>query len=75
MFQRVLSPIVDGESGTMSHQAALLSIPIVSWVVWRLWKFTLLPALYPDEPKAYPYLIPCIQVHPFERSYLYLMSY
>ena len=65
MFQRVFSPLVDGESGMKSHQAALLSIPIVSWVIWRIWKFTLLPALYPDEPKAYPYLIPCIQVHPF----------
>jgi hypothetical protein len=28
------------------------------WLCWRLWRFSLLPALCPDEPKELPYLVP-----------------
>lgn len=28
-------------------------------LLWRLWVFTVLPALRPDEPKELPYWIPC----------------
>lgn len=27
-------------------------------IIWRLWRFTLLPAWYPREPKELPYWIP-----------------
>lgn len=26
---------------------------------WRLWTFTILPTLRPDEPREIPYWIPC----------------
>lgn len=28
-------------------------------LLWRLWVFTVLPVLRPDEPKELPYWIPC----------------
>lgn len=28
-------------------------------VLWRAWKFTILPILRPDQPKEFPYWIPC----------------
>ncbi|MCJ1320748.1 hypothetical protein MMC15_006089 [Xylographa vitiligo] len=28
------------------------------WVGWRIWTFTILPALRPNEPKQLPYMIP-----------------
>lgn len=31
-------------------------------VLWRLWKFTLLPALHPREPKELPYWIPGVSI-------------
>ncbi|KAF2276917.1 cytochrome P450 [Westerdykella ornata] len=31
-----------------------------AWLLWRLWRFTIHPRLYPDEPKTYPYWIPFI---------------
>ena len=58
----------DGESGVMSTNAVLLIVHVVSWTILLTWKFTILPALYPDEPKAFPHLIPCIQIQPFEHS-------
>lgn len=31
----------------------------VLWAAWRLWRFTIEPALNPDAPKPLPYLVPC----------------
>jgi len=28
-------------------------------LIWRFLKFTVIPALYPDDPKELPYWIPC----------------
>lgn len=28
-------------------------------LTWRLWRFSILPRLYPNEPKKAPYWIPC----------------
>lgn len=27
---------------------------------WRVWKFSIAPSMYPDEPKELPYRIPCM---------------
>lgn len=32
---------------------------IGAYVLWRTWRFTFLPILYPAEPKQLPYWIPC----------------
>ena len=29
-------------------------------LLWRLWKFTFVPALYPDDPIDLPYWTPCM---------------
>ncbi|TGJ81870.1 hypothetical protein E0Z10_g6893 [Xylaria hypoxylon] len=31
---------------------------LLALISWRTWKFTVLPLLYPDRPKEYPYWVP-----------------
>ena len=33
-------------------------LPVVLLISWRIWRFSILPALYPQEPKEIPYWIP-----------------
>lgn len=33
-------------------------VPVTLLLSWRIWTFTILPALYPQEPKMIPYWIP-----------------
>lgn len=45
------------------HPAAWIVVPTMGMlgmllVLWRLWRFSLLPAWYPREPKELPYWIP-----------------
>jgi hypothetical protein len=28
-------------------------------VLWRIWRFTILPSYHPNDPKELPYWIPC----------------
>lgn len=37
---------------------AILAIGVLL-LSWRLWTFTILPTLRPDEPREIPYWIPC----------------
>lgn len=37
----------------------IILVLAAAWLCWRIWKFTIIPALRPDEPKELPYLIPC----------------
>lgn len=40
----------------------LLSItPFLVLVLWRLWRFSVMPLFHPDKPKELPYWIPCKQ--------------
>ena len=32
---------------------------VVLFICWRLWRFTIRPLFYPQEPKELPYWIPC----------------
>lgn len=34
-------------------------------LLWRLWRFTVEPLIYPNEPKTYPYWIPCKSSYSF----------
>lgn len=56
------------DSWLLDFVALLLRNPIPTTVVgfalatllaWRLLRFTILPAFYPDDPKELPYWIPC----------------
>lgn len=35
---------------------------VVCLLIWRLWRFTIAPLLYPGNPKELPYWIPCKSV-------------
>ncbi|KAM5442403.1 hypothetical protein MferCBS31731_002281 [Microsporum ferrugineum] len=35
-----------------------LLLGVISWMVWRLWRFTIVPKLFPRDPRPLPYLIP-----------------
>jgi hypothetical protein len=35
-----------------------------SLLVWRCWKFTIIPRLYPRRPKTLPYWVPCKLLSP-----------
>jgi hypothetical protein len=50
MFERI----------TLNHSPPLLAIVAlaVGLLLWRVWTFTLLPLLRPDDPKEVPYWIP-----------------
>jgi hypothetical protein len=36
----------------------ILAFISVCWTIWRCWRFTLYPMLYPNELQELPYLIP-----------------
>ncbi|KAL7626984.1 hypothetical protein AAE478_003759 [Parahypoxylon ruwenzoriense] len=38
----------------------ILSPLLLVWCLWRLWKFTITPLLYPERPKELPYWIPIL---------------
>lgn len=37
---------------------AALILFMCLWLVWRLWRFTILPCIYSDDPDELPYWIP-----------------
>ncbi|KAB8293008.1 hypothetical protein EYC80_007370 [Monilinia laxa] len=55
-----LSQYLDRKGSEHSSNSLCVSsaffVAIVTWKVWRVWKFTLKPALYSEDPKEYPYL-------------------
>lgn len=45
---------------SLLHTTALSAlVGVVMLLVWRLWKFSVVPALYPNDPKEFPYWMPC----------------
>ncbi|KAF7512406.1 hypothetical protein GJ744_001341 [Endocarpon pusillum] len=43
------------------HQVPLaLALPLSAIIGWRFWRFTLIPIIFPKEPKVLPYWIPII---------------
>jgi len=42
-----------------SQQWAVIGTMLASmWLMWRIWSFTIVPLLWPDDPKELPYLTP-----------------
>jgi hypothetical protein len=56
-FTSHLTPVLHGliSSPTAIAMAILLS----SIMIWRLWKFTVVPVFYPERVRELPYWIPC----------------
>lgn len=44
------------ESSRFAQWSLLL---LISWVGWRVWRFTITPFLRPNKVKELPYWIPC----------------
>ncbi len=42
-----------------SYLRTVLLVPPVLLLSWRIWRFTILPILRPDDPKELPYWVPC----------------
>ncbi|KAM0247338.1 hypothetical protein ACHAQJ_009895 [Trichoderma viride] len=38
----------------------IVAVALISIWFWRLWRFTVLPLMYPDDPKELPYWIPIL---------------
>ncbi|KND88582.1 7-alpha-hydroxycholest-4-en-3-one 12-alpha-hydroxylase [Tolypocladium ophioglossoides CBS 100239] len=52
---------VYGSAGILDVSSSRLLAVVFSLsllVLWRLWRFTVLPMLYPDQPKEFPHWIP-----------------
>ena len=43
-----------------SARLSILALFCISWITWRVWRFTILPALKPNNPKEIPYLVPVV---------------
>ncbi|KAA6409239.1 MAG: cytochrome P450 [Lasallia pustulata] len=47
-------------SARLSQPVSLLVLFGILWITWRIWRFTLRPALHPNGPKEIPYLVPFV---------------
>lgn len=68
----MLAPVISGLSTLNETLLYTLQLAILfagSLLLWRLWRFTLMPMLKPNEPKELPYWIPCMQ-HPIDVLFL-----
>jgi hypothetical protein len=45
--------------------ASIITSAILALLTWRVWTFTILPALKPDAPKYLPYWIPFVGGPPY----------
>lgn len=51
--------MIAGQRGS-SYSIALVPLSLLlCLLVWRLWRFTVLPMLHPNDPKELPYWMPC----------------
>ncbi|KAJ2999271.1 hypothetical protein NUW58_g45 [Xylaria curta] len=63
------NPFRDGQYGILIPQlSSLVAITLVAYYLWRLWKFTLRPWLWPQCPIELPYRIPCHTIAFFGNS-------
>lgn len=42
--------------------SAIISICLLSYLLWRIWNFTVMPWLRPDEPMPLPYWVPFLVI-------------
>lgn len=59
IFQAIFDSVVSAVSSVTSPLLSIiLFLSLTILLLWRLWTFTALPALYPDDPKEFPYWVP-----------------
>ena len=59
VFWKAAQSLQNSENQKLSLGTLAALGVVVTYLGWYLWRFTIFPSLYPDEPKPYPYLIPC----------------
>ena len=57
-FSRLNSSVDLQDSGVFSPVLVSALIIVLPLLLWRIWTFTILPVLHPDEPKQIPYWVP-----------------
>ena len=57
-FSEYLSPTAIVADLQNNSGLALICLLATTWLLWRLWRFEILPLIYPDDPKELPYWIP-----------------
>lgn len=50
----------DHDNIMAAYIAVLVIVLGVALLLWRLHRFTIYPALHPEEPSEFPYWIPCM---------------
>ena len=60
MISQVISDVITslGSPHTPQLLFIVLFLLLLVLLLWRLWAFTVVPALYPDDPKEFPYWMP-----------------
>ena len=58
MWYLVVTPWTDANKRPSSLAESILICLFIAYGIWHLWRFTILPALRPAEPKDVPYWIP-----------------
>lgn len=59
-----------------SASLSVLALSCTLWITWRIWSFTILPALQPNSPKEIPYLVPVVgHALAFYKSFNDLVAY
>lgn len=48
----------DGMIQPAPHMPMIIALSLAALITWRLWRFTVVPYLFPREPKVLPYWIP-----------------
>ena len=66
MFQEQIRPllknpifVIDGIINGTSAWVLISIVPFILLLLWRFWYFTIIPLIYPGNPKELPYWIPC----------------
>ena len=66
MFRETISNVLLEQvpRATQASPGVLFIITLCTlWAFWRIWTFTIVPILRPDEPKDIPYWVPCEPFH------------
>lgn len=56
-FVTIVAPWTQAGDGDYCVGLTTLSL-FATYLIWRLWTFTIFPACFPQEPKEVPYSIP-----------------